>query len=197
MVLLHAQWPWSSTLRHLRLPQCIGGSDRANGSALSVHLPPSRLDDWARMDENDIECPASALAPLCKLRYLRTLTLEKNKLTEIPALIGTMLSLRKISLHTNSIIELPAAMCLLTSLENLDLHKNAIRVLPSAIGNLRSLQKLDLSENQLSELPQTICELNENLQLVGRNPLEKHQLSKRVRAWRHPAFLWFLKEERG
>ena len=39
-----------------------------------------------RVDENEMDCPASALAPLCKLRSLRTLSLEKNRLSEVPAL---------------------------------------------------------------------------------------------------------------
>ena len=73
-----------------------------------------------KMDDNEIACPASALAPLCKLRNLRTLSLEKNRLSEVPSLIGTMLSLRKISLHSNQLAELPASLCLLVALENLD-----------------------------------------------------------------------------
>ena len=30
------------------------------------------------MDENDLICAETALAPLCKLRNVRTLSLEKN-----------------------------------------------------------------------------------------------------------------------
>jgi len=132
-----------------------------------------------RMDEDDIDCPPDALAPLCKLRNVRSLALDRNRLTGIPSLIGTMTSLRKISLHSNQIIELPASMFLLTALEALDLHKNSIKVLPATIGNLRALNKLDLSENRLQELPVTICELNEALQLsVGRNPLEKPSIEQ-------------------
>ena len=127
-----------------------------------------------RMDENDLDCPAEFLAPLCKLRYLRVLSWEKNRLTELPTLMGTMLSLRKLLLHSNQLMDLPGSLCLLTALETLDIHKNLIPSLPQGIGNMKALQKLDLSENKLSELPVTICELNDDLQLsVGRNPLEK------------------------
>ena len=132
-----------------------------------------------RMDENELACNASALAPLCKLRNLRTLSLEKNRLFEVPALLGTMLSLRRVLLHSNQLIELPPSICLLASLEVLDVHKNLITTLPSALGKLTSLQKMDLSENKLTELPVSVCELNEALQLsCGRNPLEKPSIEQ-------------------
>ena len=126
------------------------------------------------MDENDLVCDATALAPLCKLRNVRTMSMEKNRLTKIPALIGTMLSLRHLLLYSNQLLELPASLCLITGLEVLDVHKNMINVLPSNIGKLTSLKKLDVSENKITELPASICELSEEVGLsVGRNPLEK------------------------
>ena len=36
-----------------------------------------------RMDENDLAGDASTLAPLCKLRSVRTLSLEKNRLLKV------------------------------------------------------------------------------------------------------------------
>ena len=36
-----------------------------------------------RMDENDLAGDASTLAPLCKLRFVRTLSLEKNRLLRV------------------------------------------------------------------------------------------------------------------
>ena len=126
------------------------GAEDANGAkiealSLAICQQLRALADL-RLDENDIDCPAKALEPICKLRNLRTLSLEKNRLVEIPSLIATMLSLRRISLHSN----------------------------PHAIGNLKSLQKFDISENKIVELPISICELSDELQLsVGRNPLEK------------------------
>jgi Leucine-rich repeat (LRR) protein len=92
-----------------------------------------------RMDENDLACDASQLAPLCKLRNLRSLSLDKNRLTELPALLGTMLSLRKIQMHTNQLTALPPSICLLHALDTLDLHKNFIRSLPHDIGKVRVL----------------------------------------------------------
>ena len=153
----------------------LGGEDNELINQLSVavcqHIG-SVVD--LRIDENELDCPANALAPLCKLRSLRLLSLEKNRLTSVPALIGTMLSLRRISLHSNQLTDLPSSLCLLVSLESFDVHKNMLTSLPQNIGNLKNLQKLDLSENRLAELPVTICELSETLQFsVGRNPLEK------------------------
>ena len=90
-------------------------------------------------------CDVQALAPICKLRNLRTFSLEKNRLTRIPPLIGTMLSLRHLLLYSNQLIELPACLCLITGLEVLDVHKNMITALPSIIGKMTSLKKLDVS----------------------------------------------------
>ena len=56
-----------------------------------------------RMDENDLACDASALAPLCKLRNVRTLSIEKNRLTRVPPLIGTMLTIRHLLLYSNQV----------------------------------------------------------------------------------------------
>ena len=132
-----------------------------------------------RLDENDLDCDAEELSALCKLRSLRTFTADKNRLTALPSLLGTMTSLRKISLHSNNLTELPTSICLLVALEALDLHKNLIRSLPPSIGGLRALQRLDLSENKLTELPSTVCELSDTLQLsVGRNPLEKPSIEQ-------------------
>ena len=127
-----------------------------------------------KMDDNELTCDASALTPLCKLRNLRSLSLEKNRLPQLPPLIGAMLWLRRLLLFSNQLTELPASLCLLNNLEVLDVHKNMITMLPAVIGRLLALTKLDISENKLSELPISICELNEELQFsVGRNPLVK------------------------
>jgi hypothetical protein len=132
-----------------------------------------------RMDENELECPVEELAPLCKLRNLRTLSMDKNRLTELPSLIGTMLSLRNISVHSNQLSSLPPSICLLVNLDTLDLHKNSLRTLPPNLGHLHALQRLDLSENKISELPISICGLSENAQIsVGRNPLEKPSIEQ-------------------
>ena len=139
----------------------------------SVNMYLGQLSEL-RMDENDLVCAEDALAPICKLRNLRLLSMEKNRLARIPTLIGTMLSLKHLLLYSNQLVELPVSVCLITGLEVLDVHKNMITTLPSIIGKLTSLKKLDVSENKITELPISICELSEEVGLsVGRNPLEK------------------------
>ena len=158
----------------------IGDGDVAALSNLAVSICQKcgALVDL-KLDENELDCPATALQPICKLRNLRKLSMEKNKLNAIPSFVGTMTSLRTLQLHTNMISELPGSVCLLVGLEALDLHKNQLKVLPVGIGLMRNLQKLDLSENRLVELPPAICELQDTLQLsVGRNPLEKPSIEQ-------------------
>ena len=45
-----------------------------------------------RMDENELDCSAEALAPLCKLRNLRVLSWERNRLFEVPPALIQLLS---------------------------------------------------------------------------------------------------------
>lgn len=99
------------------------------------------------------------------------LSLCGNRLTEVPASIGSLRSLQVASclwhaqigvvpiviflpgqellLRSNQLNELPnASIGLLGSLENLDLKGNSLTYLPDSIGQLRSLKSLDLSENK-------------------------------------------------
>ena len=132
-----------------------------------------------RMDDNGLTAGADELAPLCMLRNIRTLSLEKNQLSAVPSLIGTTLSLRHLSLRSNHLTELPASICLLINLDSLDLNKNHLRALPGAIGQLSSLLRLELSENKLVELPSSFCELSDDIQVsVVRNPLERPSIEQ-------------------
>ena len=132
-----------------------------------------------RLADNELRASADALAPICMLRNLKTLSLERNVLTELPSLIGTTQSLRRLSLHSNRLTELTPGLCLLVSLEHLDVHKNMITFLPSNFGQLQSLVSLELSENKLVELPHSFCDLSDSLKLsIARNPLERPSMEQ-------------------
>ncbi|KAI8064555.1 hypothetical protein BC940DRAFT_320974 [Gongronella butleri] len=64
--------------------------------------------------------------------------------------------LTSVSLQHNRLTDLPAALWQLSRLEELNLGHNALRVLPSQVGQLRRLRRLYVHDNQLSELPRSM-----------------------------------------
>lgn len=124
------------------------------------------------VDDNDLSCQEKALAPLCKLRNLRTLSLEKNKLAKVPPLIGTMLTLRRVRLYSNQLVELPASLCLLTLLEVRTTPTTGLRYIcpvdsPFALLTLSTAhapirtrgQVLDVHKNMIASLPTAVGKL--------------------------------------
>ena len=79
-----------------------------------------------RMDENDLDCPATALAPLCKLRNLRTLSLSNNKLVALPPMIEKLVRLTELELQDNRLHLLPGGLKNLRQLKTLNLRNNSL-----------------------------------------------------------------------
>ena len=132
------------------------------------------------MDENDLGAnnvgnattASDMLAPLCKVRSLKTWSMVKSGLRWLPRQIGTLHSLTTLTVSSNRLSELPESICMLASLAKLEASNNDIKALPATIGRLKSLQHLNISDNKIEKLPESICELPETLELLpGRNPL--------------------------
>ncbi|MEM7537223.1 MAG: leucine-rich repeat protein [Chloroflexota bacterium] len=94
-------------------------------------------------------------------------------LTEIPAVVFTLMHLETLDLHSNQLSTLPNAISSLHNLQDLYLNDNRLSTLPESIAQLHNLQHLDLSNNQLSTLPESITQLH-NLQHLD---LSNNQLS--------------------
>ena len=181
--------------RHAQLDRRRQQRRAAIKEALERHLPPPRLAGRPADGRERPRLPGAALAPLCKLRNLRTLS---SRRTGSP-------SCRRSSARCSRCASSPAlqpadgaAALVLPAhiLETLDLHKNLCARCRTAIGNMKALQKLDVSENKLVELPMSICELNEELQLsVAAQPAR--EALGRAGAPGHPigALLWLRVRE--
>ncbi|KAG6630368.1 putative disease resistance RPP13-like protein 1 [Carya illinoinensis] len=104
---------------------------------------------------------------LPKLRYLRVLSFNAYRITELPDSIGDLKHLRYLDLSYTAIQRLPDSAGSLYNLQTLILWQcNSLNKLPSKMGNLTSLRHLLISASGLKEMPQEICRLK-NLQTLS------------------------------
>ena len=108
------------------------------------------------------------LEVICRLRNLERLSLQGNKLLELPSKIGTLHALKDLNLQSNRLTRLQGSIGALKKLRSLNLKGNQLTQLTPSIGNLSALKKLDLSDNlKLRSLPKDMCNLQPELELVA------------------------------
>lgn len=91
---------------------------------------------------------------LPRLRYLRVLSFNACRITELPVSIGNLRHLRYLDLSRTAIKELPDSVGSLYNLQTLILLEcYSLRKLPAEIGNLSSLRHLRFSGSRLTEMP--------------------------------------------
>eukprot|EP00741_Cyanophora_paradoxa_P005474 tig00000889_g5306.t2 len=98
-------------------------------------------------------------AELAKLVKLKSLWLDRNELTTLPAEIGSLSNLQQLVVSNNRLKLLPPEVERLENLQQLDLHKNELSALPPEICSLPKLQQLDVRQNRLTTLPPQIRHL--------------------------------------
>jgi Leucine-rich repeat (LRR) protein len=104
---------------------------------------------------------------LPKLRYLRVLSFNACRLTELPDSIGDLKHLRYLDLSHTAIKTLPDSTGTLCNLQTLILLQcRSLTKLPAEMGKLMSLRHLCMSGSRLKEMPQQICRLK-NLQTLS------------------------------
>ena len=103
---------------------------------------------------------------------LKTLNISKNKLINIPDVIGQLVNLDYLALSDNELVELPESISQLVNLKTLNISKNKLINIPDVIGKLVDLDYFSLSDNELAELPCTIGRLiNLNTLDISKNKL--------------------------
>ncbi len=108
---------------------------------------------------------------LKQMPYLRSLYIDRNRITHIPSFLS---NLEELWMGQSALKECPTGIENLEKLKVLDLAYNQISELDPAIFTMKNLEVLALFDNALSELPPEIGELNQlkKLALSG-NSLEK------------------------
>jgi Leucine-rich repeat (LRR) protein len=99
---------------------------------------------------------AGVVAALSALTGLRTLLLDGNKLTKVPAAVLSMTNLTYLSLANNQLTKVVENIDSLSSLVNLDLSGNSLTTLPTHIGMLSNIQYLNISGNKFRDVPKEI-----------------------------------------
>ncbi|KAJ3436225.1 hypothetical protein M0812_18282 [Anaeramoeba flamelloides] len=101
-----------------------------------------------------------SMAPLCRVRTLRWLSLDSNLITQIPRLIKNMKLLECLYLRHNKIRSIPQELNKCKELHELCLSYNQITEIKNGVFVFNSLKILDLSGNPIQSLPQEIQNLN-------------------------------------
>ncbi len=84
-----------------------------------------------------------------KLKFLKSLNLEKNEISILPLTIGSLKRLEYLNLSKNKIKYLDESVCDLTQMKWLNLKNNRLKELPRCIGKLQYLIHLNLEGNPL------------------------------------------------
>lgn len=85
-----------------------------------------------------------------KLRSLRTLYVNSNKLEDLPNDFQELVSLKKLNLSQNRFLTIPSQVLGLKKLKVLDISGNQIRDIPRGVGKMTNLQRLVLTDNPIS-----------------------------------------------
>lgn len=139
------------------------------GSVQSLFVAVSKMThlETLNLDENELSSSYD-LEVICRLRSLEHLSLQRNKLQELPSKIGTLFALKELNLQSNQLTRLQGSIGTLTKLRSLNLRANHLTQLTPAIGNLSALRKLDISDNaKLRTLPRDMINLHLDLELIA------------------------------
>lgn len=93
---------------------------------------------------------SSACLPneISKLKKLETLSLNGNRIQQLPPTLGQLKALRTLNLSGNQISEFPSGLGSLRHLDLLDLSRNQIQNVPTEVSELQAIE-INLNQNQV------------------------------------------------
>lgn len=101
------------------------------------------------------------IKPFWRRGRLETVVLLSNKLTKLPAGIGSHKGLQKLVLSNNNFRAIPAQMQHFPKLESLMFYNNQLDSLPEFLWTMTSLREIDVHHNHITYLPAGIGMLTE------------------------------------
>ncbi|XP_020240789.1 plant intracellular Ras-group-related LRR protein 7 isoform X3 [Asparagus officinalis] len=116
---------------------------------------------------------------LGNLRSLKVLTLDGNRLRNLPDELGALSRLEQLSITNNILICLPNTVGHLHNLLILNVSSNKLKSLPESIGGCTSLEEFQANDNLIEELPLSICNLI-HLKSLFLNKNNMHQLPQNL-----------------
>jgi Leucine-rich repeat (LRR) protein len=157
----------------LRDAPSIQELDLSNNSLASI-AGLDRLPQSLRTLRLNANCITELPASIANWQFVGQLELRSNGLTELRAEIQGMHNLSSLSLGHNRLQALPRQIGLVSSLETLVVNDNALSGLPAELGRLHRLQVLNAANNQIAELPDAITELRRLYMMdLGNNALTR------------------------
>jgi Leucine-rich repeat (LRR) protein len=100
------------------------------------------------------------LSDLFRLKELENLKVIETPLKRLLFPIGKSVSpLRSLTLKKTGLSELPLEISMLADLEELSLSQNQLSTLPDSIQDLRSLKRLNLDQNKFTQFPEVILRI--------------------------------------
>ncbi|MEQ2158790.1 hypothetical protein GOODEAATRI_015953, partial [Goodea atripinnis] len=82
------------------------------------------------------------------LKKLETLSLNGNRIQQLPPTVGQLKALRTLNLAGNQITEFPLGLGTLRQLDLLDLSRNSIQSVPAEVSDLQAIE-INLNQNQV------------------------------------------------
>ncbi|XP_070570741.1 p53-induced death domain-containing protein 1-like [Ptychodera flava] len=101
----------------------------------------------------------------CTDTRIRTLQLDKNKLSSLPEELSYLRQLEDLQLSCNLFTTFPSCICSLKHLQNLDMSENYLLTLPEEFCRLENLRTLNLADNRLTEIPAAVTTLRNLMEL--------------------------------
>lgn len=107
------------------------------------------------LSKNKLTC----LSDVSKLKLLKQLNLDSNKLEWLPDALGNLKKLEMLNVSNNLLVALPDSFSSLTNLKQVYLNNNRIKMFPVQLLGLSNLEVAELSNNKITEVPDGMSEL--------------------------------------
>jgi Leucine-rich repeat (LRR) protein len=123
-------------------------------------------------------------AIIARFPYVKVLDLGKNKLTELPSFIGDLKLIEVLDLSKNELAVFPNEICRLSNLTTLIINRNTFDRIPECFGYCTKVEMIDLWEVPIAHFPQSMDQLKAlkviEIQGVKYGPTFQEALRKRL-----------------